>query len=70
MTLDEKERRSEGDGMSAPAVLDPELCPKHSDEVHCEHWWDCGPCCACGAQFTGCDCDCCEPGAPCKPLKT
>ena len=42
-------------------------CPVREDGQHCEHWYDCEPCCACGDETDGtCDCDCCEDDAPCK----
>ena len=25
-----------------------ERCPLSPDGVHCQRWWDCGPCCTCG----------------------
>lgn len=25
---------------------------------HCNHWWDCEPCCECGFDGGGKDCDC------------
>lgn len=39
-----------------------EYCPLMYDDTHCEHWWDGGPCCRCGAgadphAFDDCDCD-------------
>ena len=43
-----------------------ENCTKGPDDMHCEHWYDCGPCCFCGNQETGCTCDCCDSNAPCK----
>ena len=50
-------------------IGNPEECPKAVDGMHCEHWWDCGPCCRCGViGIPGhpCDCDCCDADAPCK----
>jgi hypothetical protein len=34
-------------------------CTTIEDEQHCDHWWDCeGPCCGCGFDGGGEDCDC------------
>lgn len=26
-----------------------QTCPNREDDMHCIHWWDGEPCCACGA---------------------
>lgn len=28
------------------------------ENSHCDHWWDCEPCCYCGFDGGGEDCDC------------
>lgn len=35
--------------MTLPLLdLEEEFCPLREDEIHCDCWWDCGACCACG----------------------
>ena len=31
------------------ATVEEGACPVNDDGVHCEHWWDGGSCCSCGA---------------------
>jgi len=40
--------------------MDPKegFCEQMFDGQHCEHWWDCEACCACGFDGGGEDCDC------------
>lgn len=36
-----------------------QTCEESPDGTHCNHWWDCGPCCRCGSEYGGeDDCDC------------
>lgn len=28
------------------------------EDDHCYHWWECEPCCGCGYDGGGEDCDC------------
>lgn len=35
------------DGMCGECLGDG-ACPKSADGMHCDHWWDEEPCCACG----------------------
>lgn len=45
--------------MPDPTPTDSEACPKSNDGMHCQHWYDCEPCCACGCDEGGeDDCDC------------
>lgn len=34
------------------------FCIESPDRQHCSHWWDCAPCCYCGYDGGGEDCDC------------
>lgn len=36
----------------------PEWCPAAEDHTHCNHWWDCEPCCRCGNDTPDPSCDC------------
>ena len=33
-------------------------CPATHEVEHCGHWFDCDPCCRCGFDGGGEDCDC------------
>lgn len=49
------------DPVKPDAAADVQLCPAApaDDVVHCEHWFDCEPCCWCGTDVGGeDDCDC------------
>ena len=40
-------------------TLDEGYCPLRDDELHCDCWWECEPCCACsydGPDDIDCDC--------------
>lgn len=38
------------------------FCPTRSDEQHCVHWWDAGPCCSCFAGRACIDAHSCSSG--------
>ena len=50
---------------------DFEYCPNDAQHWHCEHWYDCEPCCRCGDNTPDpiCDCDrCTEARTTCTVL--
>lgn len=47
------------DSLTPTCTPDEGWCEAREDRTHCNHWWECEPCCSCGHDGGGeADCDC------------